>query len=182
MPESVQRYPLDLSPKDVEHVVEELTFDKAALRFGGVNRLDDRSKLALAIHVLRRTIAGETQYEVAADLDISQPTVHRLRMLALDTIELPSQEQARRDLVNKCNDELAFYRKRRLSETDTSATDRMILHWEDMLAKATGAYSPVEVSQTVTVETQAERELRELLEQADREEAARVAALSETEA
>jgi hypothetical protein len=157
----------ELSPQDVEYLLDTINLDKAQLRYGGWKNLPKRERRALGIKILERSVAGETQRAIAHDLDISQSVVHKLKTEALDTIELPSIEQARKNHLARCEEMLDFYLKKMRDFPENAKWSEMHFKWTQEMARIDGSYAPVQVEAQVAQVTQADLELQQMLREAE---------------
>lgn len=175
MPSGTPNPVYNISPQDAEFIVDSFKIDGVELRYGQHSKLSPRDRAALAMHILHRRLNGERQTEIARSLDISDATVSRLKNEALDLIEVPTQDRARAEHIEWCDRIIdAFLPKAVLGDEKAAAT---VLKALGERAKSTGAYAPVEVTGTITEITPQEREMQDLIAQAERDAAMKAARL-----
>lgn len=161
----------DVSPKDVEFYIENLRYERSTLAYGGVRAVKGRDRTMLALYIYGRYVAGETLDSIASDLDISHGTAHTLKMRALDTIELPTTETARKTHLDQCDRILSVWMPKAEGGDEKAAA--VVAKFLDLKAKVTGGYAPIQVETQVTEITAQERELQDMIAEQERANKAR---------
>lgn len=131
--------------------------------------------------VLDMVVAGWTHREIAAELGCSVRTVANRQDTALAR-KVPVTVAKYRDVMNEQLDHL-FRLNIATAESDPSALERSIeraVKILDRKAKLNGVDAPIMVEATVTEVTSQERQLADLLAQAERDQKMREEAMTES--
>jgi len=134
-------------------------------------------KLALGVVILNRVMKGQTLRTIEAELNIPRATCARYRDKALEAIVLPTVDAARKEELDRLEKLIeAVWPLAASGDKDGIASYMKI---SERRSKILGLDSPIQIEQQVTEVTAAERELQEMLAQADRDAAVQQAMLKE---
>jgi predicted transcriptional regulator len=156
---------VSLTQEEAQRILDSLNTDGISLRDA-----EDRTeveRLAIGLVCLKRNIEGKSQRIIGEEMGLPQATVSRYINRALQTVALPTVMEARVHAIEKVDRHLAIWEPR--ADTGDEKAAAVVAKFLEQRHKLTGAFSPVEVNQYVTEETQTEREMRLLLEQAERD-------------
>jgi hypothetical protein len=155
----------ELTLEDATKVVDALGLEGTVWR-----KWQDRSdseRLAIGIVILQKSMKGKSMRTIEKEMGIPLATCQRYKERALSSIQLPTVEQARAEEIQRLD---------ALMEAVWPAADRgdkeaiaSYMKISERKAKMLGWDKPIEITQTVTEITAAERELQEMLAQAERD-------------
>lgn len=164
----------------------ELTFDEAKTIVDGLklskdelrtySKRSDSERLALGIVILHKTMSGKTIRDVEAEMGIPRASVQRYKEKALMSIALPSVDAARQEEIDRLDVIIkAIWPNCEAGDKDAIASYMKV---SERRAKLLGLDRPIEISSTVVEVTAAERELADMLAQAERDALIKEAELS----
>ena len=163
----------ELTLQDAQKIVNALDVPSEWRDYGKRN---DQERLALGVVILSRVMKGQTLRTIEAETGIPRATVARYRDKALESIALPHVDAARKEELERLEKLIeGVWAMAATGDKDAIASYMKI---SERRAKLLGLDRPMEVSATVTEITQAERELQDMIAQAERDalmEAAKVA-------
>lgn len=155
----------ELTLEDATKVVEALGLEGTVWR-----KWQDRSdteRLAIGIVILQRSMKGKSMRTIEKELGIPLATCQRYKERALSSIQLPTVEQARAEEVQRLDAIMQAVWP--LCETGDKDAIASYMKVSERKAKMLGWDKPIEISSTVVEVTQQERELNDLLAQAERD-------------
>lgn len=136
---------------------------------GRKNRTE-REQLALGVVFFNEWVANaKSQRTIAAQYGMSQAAVSRYINKAMDKYPPTSVAADRIRLIEMVDKRIEFCEQKAASGDDKY--EGHLIKYIDQRAKLTAAYTPVEINANVVEESAADRELRELLAQQERENA-----------
>lgn len=147
------------------------------LEWRNYTKRSEPEKLALGVVILNRVMKGQTLRTIEAELNIPRATVARYRDKALDAIVLPTVDAARKEELDRLEKLMeAVWPTALTGDKDAIASYMKI---SERRAKLLGMDSPIQIESTVVEITAAERELQDMLAQADRDAKMAAESLSE---
>lgn len=165
----------DLTFDEAKTLVDSLKLSPTDLR--AYSKRSESERLALGIVILHKTMRGATIRDVEAELGIPRATVQRYKEKALRSVQLPTVDAARQEEIDRLDVIIKAIWPQAEAGDDKAIASYMKV--SERRAKLLGLDRPIEVNQTVTEVTAAERELQEMLAQAERDEAMGRATLSD---
>lgn len=156
----------ELTYDDALKLVEALSVDKNDWRVW--SKRSDGERLAIGLVVLQKHLKGKTLRDIEKELGIPYATCQRYKERALASIQLPTVDAARKEELDRLEAII-----RAIWPAVESGDDKAIANYmkvSERRAKLLGLDRPIEVTQTVYEETAQERELRQLMEQAERDQ------------
>ena len=165
----------ELTFEEAKTIVDNLKLTKDELRT--YSKRSDSERLALGIVILHKTMSGKTIRDVEAEMGIPRATVQRYKEKALMSIALPSVDTARQEEIDRL-DVIIKVQWPLVEAGDEKATN-IYLKVSERRAKLLGLDRPIEISSTVLEVTAAERELQDMLAQAERDSKMAAESISE---
>lgn len=126
-------------------------------------------KLALGVFILHLTMQGKSLRKIESETGIPRMTVSRYRQKALESIALPTVTEARVLEIERLEALIEAVWDRALTGDEKAIASYVKL--SDRMGKITGTDKPIQVESTVVEVTAQERELQQLLDQAERDAA-----------
>jgi hypothetical protein len=155
-----------------------MTAEVVPYRMAGGHRTK-RQRQAECLEVLRLKRLGWIDSQIGNQLGMSIPTVHRRLTQALDMFGQPEARHYRMVIAQQY-DMLLQVAMQGVEQGDLESV-RAAVSILDRKAKLLGVEAPTQVEVHATVETEQERGLRDLLDQAEREAKARESAVVDGE-
>jgi len=139
----------------------------------------ENERYILGVLILQKVLNGKSLRTIERDMGIPRATVARYRDKALTRIEAPIIEHARTVELDRLDMLIeAVWDNAMTGDKDAIAS---YVKLSDKRAALLGLNKPIEISQTVTEITPQERELQDLLAQAERDAKMEEAKLNETQ-
>lgn len=152
----------ELTLNDATAIVE--AFD-SPLEWRNYAQRSSQQRQALGLVILHRVMKGQTLRTIESELGIPRATVARYRDLALEAVTLPTVDAARKEELERLDTLIeAVWTMAQTGDKDAIAS---YLKISERRAKLLGLDKPILVDATVTEITEAERELQEMIRQAD---------------
>jgi hypothetical protein len=128
----------------------------------------DGERLALGLVILQRHLKGKSMRTIEAELGIPLATCQRYKERALSSLQMPTVEEARREELERLEAIIvAIWPNVEAGDKDAIASYMKV---SERKAKMLGWDKPIEISSTVVEITQQERELQDMLAQAERDQ------------
>lgn len=155
----------ELTLEDATKVVDALGLEGTVWR-----KWQDRSdseRLAIGIVILQKSMKGKSMRTIEREMGIPLATCQRYKERALSSIQLPTVEQARAEEIQRLDAIMeAVWPMAETGDKDAIASYMKV---SERKAKMLGWDKPIEISSTVVEITAQERELQEMLAQAERD-------------
>lgn len=155
----------DLTYKDAVALVETLQAD--GIQWRHWSKRSDSERLAIGIVILQKHLKGKSMRTIGEELDVPYATCQRYKERALQAITLPTVEEARKEELGRLDAIIAAIWPR-VEEGDKDAV-ASYMKVSERKAKMLGWDKPIEVNQTVTEISAQEMELKQIMEQAERD-------------
>jgi len=157
----------ELTFDEAKYIVDNLKLTKDELRT--YSKRSDSERLALGIVILHKTMRGATIRDVEAEMGIPRATVQRYKEKALMSLVLPTVDTARQEELDRLDVIIkAIWPNCEAGDKEAIASYMKV---SERRAKLLGLDRPIEISSTVVEITAQERELQEMLAQAERDAA-----------
>lgn len=154
-----------LTQEEAQTILDTLITNEVSIR--NADQRTDVEKLAIGLVCLKYSTGGMTQRKIGETLGIPQATVHRYLHRAYQSVALPTVSQARQHALDVIDRQLEVWIPK--SEAGDEKAANVVQKFLSERNRITGALSPIQVDQTVTEISPAERELHQLLEQQERD-------------
>lgn len=157
----------ELTYADAQALLDGLSLDNTEWRQWG--KRSDGERLAIGLIILQRHMRGKSMRDIEKELGIPLATCQRYKQRALESIQIPTVETARKEELDRIDTIIAT-----VWPAVESGDDKAIntyLKVSERRAKLLGLDKPIQIEQQVTEITAAERELQDLLAQAERDDA-----------
>lgn len=147
--------------------------------FNFLTKHTKKERIPVALDMLRlRVKEGWTLERIAEHWGCTHPTVSNYLQLALSTYQEPIVDEARKAMVMRVERMIEVYTPL-AAGGDAKAAD-VLGKYMDRLNKLLGLEKPIQVEQTITEVTAQERELQQMIAEAERQEKLKEAALRES--
>lgn len=166
----------DLTLESATELVEKLQLDPASWK--AYEYRTEAEKLAMGVVILNKVLNGKSLRTIEAETGIPKSTVSRYRDRALQTVAAPVADEARKVELERLDTLIEA-----VWATAASGDEKAIaayLKLSDKRCALLGLNAPVKVEQTVTEISAQERELQDLIAQAERDDAMKLAKEIET--
>lgn len=164
-----------LTLEDAEKVVATLNLDTTEWRKW--SQRSDSERLALGIIILQKHMRGKSLRTIEAEIGIPHSTCARYKDRALQSIQLPTVEAARKEELDRL-DRIIEILWPAVEGGDEKATANYFKASERR-SKLLGLDRPMEINQTVVEISAQEMELKALIAQSERDEKLREITLAE---
>ncbi len=155
----------ELTLEDATKIVDALSVDGADWKHWA--KRSDSERLAIGIVILQKSMKGKSLRTIEKELGIPLATCQRYKERALSSIQLPTVEQARSEEIQRLDAIMeAVWPACETGDKDAIASYMKV---SERKAKMLGWDKPIEISSTVVEITAQERELQEMLAQAERD-------------
>jgi hypothetical protein len=155
---------IDFTVQDAEKLLNSL---ETSVDWTAYNQRSEKERMILGLVILNRTLKGHSLRKIEKELGISRMTVSRYRDKALAAIELPTADAARKLEIERLEALIEAVWPAAVTGDKEAIASYMKI--SERMGKITGTDRPIEITQTVTEITAAERELQEMLAQAERD-------------
>lgn len=155
----------ELTLEDATKIVDSLGLDGTEWRHW--SKRSDSERLAIGIVILQKSMKGKAMRTIEREMGIPLATCQRYKERALSSIQMPTVEQARSEEIQRLDAIMeAVWPMCENGDKDAIASYMKV---SERKAKMCGWDKPIEITQTVTEVTQAERELQDMIAQAERD-------------
>jgi hypothetical protein len=155
-----------LTFNEASKLIESLNLDQTEWRHWA--KRTDGERLALGLVILQRHLKGKSMRTIEAELGIPLATCQRYKERALSSLQMPTVEEARREELERLEAIIvAIWPNVEAGDKDAIASYMKV---SERKAKMLGWDKPIEISSTVVEITQQERELQDMLAQAERDQ------------
>jgi len=156
----------ELTYQDAQSIVDTLSLDPSA--WTSYKQRSESERLALGVVILQKILKGKSLRTIEKELGIPRATVARYRDKALESIALPTVDAARKEEIERLD--ILMEAVWPSAETGDDKAIANYLKISERKAKLLGLDKPLEINSTVVEITAQERELQEMLAQAERDE------------
>lgn len=155
----------ELTYQDAQSIVDTLSLDANAWK--SYKQRSESERLAIGVVILQKVLNGKSLRTIEKELGVPRATVARYRDKALESIAIPTVDAARKEELGRLD--ILVEAVWSLAETGDNTAIANYLKISERRAKLLGLDKPIEISQTVVEVTAAERELADMLAQAERD-------------
>jgi hypothetical protein len=166
----------ELTVEDAMALIDSLSIDKTEWRHW--SKRSDSERLAMGVVILQKHMRGMSMRAIEKEMGLSLATVSRYKERALQAVMVPTVDAARKEELERL-DTIIAVQWPQVEAGDEKATN-IYLKVSERRAKLLGLDKPIEISSTVVEVTAAERELQDMLAQAERDAHMKAAVLVES--
>lgn len=155
----------ELTYPEAQALIDTLSLDADAWK--SYKQRSESERLALGVVILQKVLNGKSLRTIEKELGVPRATVARYRDKALSSIAIPTVDAARKEELERLD--LLVEAVWPLAETGDNTAIANYLKISERRAKLLGLDKPIEISSTIVEITAQERELAEMLAQAERD-------------
>lgn len=159
----------EYTQEQAQAVIDSVNLDPA--EWVAYEKRSEQERVAMGVVIIGRIARGQSLRVIERETGIPRATAARYRDLAYSKVVLPNVDDSRKLELDRI-DAIIDILWPQIEQGDDKAISQ---YWKavERRAKLLGTDRPIEISQTVTEISQQERELQDLIAQAQRDEAVR---------